>query len=77
MPASNGCHLLRPICSKIAALCTRAEKIATKTVNEELKVAPDKGQVALSKTVRNALADAGVAAAMDACARELLPDHAE
>ena len=62
---------------KIAALCTRAEKIATKTVNEELKAAPGKGQVALSKTVRNALADAGVDAAMDACARELLPDHAE
>ena len=53
------------------------EKIATKTVNEELKAAPGKGQVALSKTVRNALADAGVDAAMDACARELLPDHAE
>ena len=62
---------------KIAALCTRAEKIATKTVNEELEAAPGKGQVALSKTVRNALADAGVDAAIDTCARELLPDHAE
>ena len=62
---------------EIAALCTRSEKIAARTVNEELKAAPGKGQVALSKTVRNALADAEVDAAMDACARELLPDHAE
>ena len=62
---------------KIAALCARAEKIATKTVNEELKATPDKGQVVLSRAVRNALADAGVATEMDECARRLLPDHAE
>ena len=35
------------------------------------------GQVALSKAVRNALADAGLDATMDACARKLLPKHAE
>ena len=62
---------------EIATLCTRAEKIAAKTVDEALKATPGKGQVALSKAVRIALADAGLDATMDACARKLLPKHAE
>ena len=62
---------------EIVALCTHAEKVAARTVNEELRAAPGKGQVALSKAVRNALADAGLDATMDACARKLLPKHAE
>ena len=62
---------------EIVALCTHAEKVAARTVNEELGTAPGKGQVALSKAVRNALADAGLDATMDACARKLLPKHAE
>ena len=62
---------------EIAALCSRAEKVAARTVNDELRAAASKGQVALSKAVRNALADAGVGAAMDECARQLLPKHAE
>ena len=62
---------------EIAALCTHAEKVAARTVNGELGAAPGKGQVALSKAVRNALADAGLDATMDACARKLLPKHAE
>ena len=62
---------------EIAALCTRAEKIAARTVTAELETAPDRGQVTLSKAVRNALANDGIAAAMDECARRLLPDQAE
>ena len=62
---------------EIAGLCTQAEKIAEITVTRELKARPGKGQVVLTKAVRNALAASGVDAAMDACARELLPDHAE
>ncbi len=65
-----------PLHTEIAKLCTQAEKIAATTVNEELEATPGKGQVALSKAIRKALADAGVDVAMDECARQLLPDHA-
>ena len=57
----------------IAGLCTQAEKIATQT----LAVTRDSGQVSLSKTVRRALADNGIAAAIDEYARELLPAQAD
>ena len=60
---------------EIAALCTDAEKIAERTVNEQLKATPGKRQVSLSKAVRKALAGAGIDAAIDGCARQLLPDH--
>ena len=60
---------------EIAALCTDAEKIAERTVNEQLKATPGKRQVSLSKAVRKALAGAGIDAAIDECARQLLPDH--
>ena len=63
--------------AEIAALCTRAEAIATQTVTEGLEAAPGKRQVALSRSVRNALADTGVDTAMDDCARRLLPAHVE
>ena len=66
-----------PLHREIAALCTRAEKIAARTVTAELETASDRGQVTLSKAVRNALANDGIAAAMDECARRLLPDQAE
>ena len=63
--------------TEIAALCTGAEKIAARTINEELKSAPGKGQIALSKAVRKALADAGSDGAMDKCARQLMPKQAQ
>ena len=62
---------------EIAGLCTQAEQIAATTVNRELKDRPGKGQVALTKAVRNALAAAGVDAKMDECARQLMPKHAQ
>ena len=62
---------------EIATLCSRAEKIAVRTVNDELRSVPNKGQVALSKAVRTALAAAGVGATMDECARQLMPRHAQ
>ena len=62
---------------EIAGLCTQAEQIAATTVNRELKDRPDKGQIALTKAVRNALAAAGVDAKMDECARQLMPKHAQ
>ena len=61
----------KPLHSKIAALCTQAEKTAAQT----LATAPEGGQVSLSKKVRKALIDEGIAATMDECARELLPDQ--
>ena len=54
---------------KIAALCTQAEKIAAQT----LATAPEGGQVSLSKRIRKALDDAGIASSMDEYARQLLP----
>ena len=65
-----------PLHREIAGLCTRAEKIATATVDAELKRAPNREQPGLSKAVREALTDAGVDAEMDECARQLLPDQA-
>ena len=62
---------------EIAGLCTQAEQIAATTVNRELKDRPGKGQIALTKAVRNALAAAGVDAKMDECARQLMPKHAQ
>ena len=50
---------------ELAALCTRAENIAARTLKEALKATPGKGQVAMSKAVRNALVDAEIDAAMD------------
>ena len=61
---------------EIAALCKSAETIAERTVNQVLKTTPNKGQVALSKAVREALAEAGVEAAINACAQRLLPEQA-
>ena len=61
----------------IAALCSRAEKVAARIVNEELKAAPGKGQVALSSAVRTALRNAGIDAEIDECTRQLLPKQAE
>ena len=62
---------------RIAALCPRAEKVAARIVNEELKAAPGKGQVALSSAVRTALRNAGIDAEIDECTRQLLPKQAE
>ena len=62
----------KPLHRKIAALCTQAEKIAAQT----LAATRHGGQVSLSKRVRKALTDEGIAAAMDECARELLPSQA-
>jgi hypothetical protein len=61
---------------EIAALCTDAEKIAERTVNQELKARPTRGQIALSKAVRDALGEAGLETAMNGCAQRLLPEHA-
>ena len=58
---------------EIAGLCTQAEEIAETTVTRELKARPGKGQIALTKAVRNALAAAGVDTTMDKCARQLMP----
>ena len=65
-----------PLHREIAVLCTRAEKIAARTVTADLEEAPRRRQISLSKAVRNALANDGVAAVMDECARRLLPDQA-
>ena len=62
---------------EIADLCTEAEEIAATTVTRELKAKPSKGQIALTKAVRNALAAAGVDTKMDECARQLMPKHAQ
>ena len=62
---------------EIAGLCTQAEQTAERTVTRELKAKPGKGQIALTKTVRNALAAAGVDTRMDECARQLMPKHAQ
>ena len=67
---------VHPVAVEIAALCTRAEKIAARTVTADLEEAPRRRQNSLSKAVRNALANDGIAAAMDQCARLLLPDQA-
>ena len=61
---------------EIAGLCTRAEKIAVRTVTADLEDAPRRRQISLSKVVRKALANDGIATAMDECARHLLPDQA-
>ena len=66
-----------PLHREIAALCTLAEKIAAKTVATELEAVPGRRQPSLSKAVRNALANDGIAATMDEYARRLLPDQAE
>ena len=66
-----------PLHREIAALCTQAEKVAVRTVTAELEADPGREQVSLSKAVRNALANDGIGAAMDECARRLLPDQAE
>ena len=62
---------------EIAGLCTQAEEIAETTVTRELKAKPSKGQIALTKAVRNALAAAGLDTKMDECARQLMPKHAQ
>lgn len=56
---------------QIAALCPQAEKVAAQTV----AATHHGGQVSLSKRVRKALTDKGIAAAMDECARKLLPSQ--
>ena len=61
---------------EIAGLCTGAEKIAERTVNQELEARPNRGQIALSKAVRDALGEAGIETAMNGCAQRLLPKHA-
>ena len=66
-----------PLHREIAALCTLAEKIAAQTVAAELEAAPGRRQPSLSRAVRNALANDGIAATMDEYARRLLPDQAE
>ena len=66
-----------PLHREIAALCTPAEEIAARTVAAELEAVPGRGQVSLSKAVRNALTNDGIAATMDECARRLLPGQAE
>ena len=58
-----------------AQLCPRAERIAVTTVNKELEAKPGKGQIALSKAVRNALAEAGIDARINECVGQLLPDY--
>ena len=64
-----------PLHREIAALCPRAEKIAARTVTADLEDAPRRRQIRLSKAVRNALTNDGIAAAMDEVARRLLPDQ--
>ena len=54
-----------PLHREITALCTQAEKVAVRTVTAELEADPGREQVSLSKAVRNALANDGIAAAMD------------
>ena len=66
-----------PLHREIAALCTQAEKVAVRTVATELEADPGREQVSLSKAVRNALANDGIAATMDGWARCLLPDQAD
>ena len=66
-----------PLHREITALCTQAEKVAVRTVTAELEADPGREQVSLSKAVRNALVNDGIAATMDECARRLLPDQAE
>ena len=65
-----------PLHREIAGLCTQAEKVAARTVAAELKAGRSREQVSLSKAVRNALANDGIHAEMDECARQLLPDQA-
>ena len=59
----------KPLHRKIAALCPQAEKIAAQTLAPNLPG----GQVAVSKRIRKALANAGIASSMDEYARQLLP----
>ena len=66
-----------PLHREIAELCTQAEKVAARTVNAELEAARGRGQPSVSKAVRDALANNGIAAAMDEYARRLLPHQAE
>ena len=46
-----------PLHKEISALCREAEISAERTVDQELKTRPNKGQIGLSKAVRKALAD--------------------
>lgn len=65
-----------PLHKEISALCREAEMSAERTVDQELKARPNKGQIGLSKAVRKGLAEAGVDAAINECASRLLPEQA-
>ena len=58
-----------PLHKEISALCREAEKSAERTVDQELKARPNKGQIGLSKAVRKGLAKAGVDAAINEAPR--------
>ena len=66
-----------PLHREIAGLCTQAEKVAAGTVSADLGALQVRYQPSMSKAVRNALANDGIAAAMDERARRLLPHQAE
>ena len=63
---SDGTH------RELARLCAEGEAVAAEMVATETAG----GQVAVSRRIRLALADAGIAAAIDACARNVLPRDA-
>ena len=67
---------------EIAGLCSRAEKVAAQTVAAELEAVPGRGQVSLSKAVRNALANDGsdaqwTNAHVNCCRRKLQAPHSD
>lgn len=62
-----------PLHRNISALCTKAEKVAARA----LEAVSGRHQPSVSKTVRIALANEGIASAMDEHARRLLPHQAE
>ena len=60
----------------LAELCSSAEKIAANCVKTELALRPDLGQMGLSKTVRNALAESKAGLEIERLAARLLPKQA-
>ena len=61
---------------RLAELCTAAEKIVARRVEEELSGRPNLGQMGLSKAAREALEGAGEGREIERVASQLMPDQA-
>ena len=62
---------------RLAELCSAAEKIAARRVEDELKERPTLGQQGLSQTIRAALQESKFGREIERIASELLPDQAD